>query len=155
MAEAVRHQKAAIAEKPSPERGKMLFKKNCAVCHKLDNEGVDVGPDPPKSVPRSTAASLVPDTVYQYEYPGTTSRSSQLYLNPVTPSSMKEVNEDFGILATRWYGPHPSAIPLLPSTYSNALKDGFIGRRNQSGVGPGNVGVGPNYPIDPKRVYFG
>lgn len=39
------YQKAAIAEKPSPERGKMLFKKNCAVCHKLDNEGVDVGPD--------------------------------------------------------------------------------------------------------------
>src|SRR2546423_943410 len=26
-------------------RGKMMFKKNCATCHRLENEGVEVGPD--------------------------------------------------------------------------------------------------------------
>jgi putative heme-binding domain-containing protein len=28
-----------------PVRGKAVFKKNCATCHRLENEGVEVGPD--------------------------------------------------------------------------------------------------------------
>ena len=28
-----------------PARGKLVFKKNCATCHRLENEGVEVGPD--------------------------------------------------------------------------------------------------------------
>ncbi len=31
--------------KADPKAGKAVFKKNCAVCHRLENEGVEVGPD--------------------------------------------------------------------------------------------------------------
>ncbi len=35
----------ALALKGDVARGKAVFKKNCAVCHRLENEGVEVGPD--------------------------------------------------------------------------------------------------------------
>jgi putative heme-binding domain-containing protein len=44
-------QKVVDAYKPALEldgdkgRGKMVFKKNCATCHRLENVGVEVGPD--------------------------------------------------------------------------------------------------------------
>jgi putative membrane-bound dehydrogenase-like protein len=35
----------ALDMKADTERGKAVFKKNCTVCHRLDNEGFEVGPD--------------------------------------------------------------------------------------------------------------
>jgi putative membrane-bound dehydrogenase-like protein len=35
----------ALDLKADPGRGKAVFKKNCATCHRLENEGVEVGPD--------------------------------------------------------------------------------------------------------------
>ncbi|MGE3808409.1 MAG: c-type cytochrome, partial [Gemmataceae bacterium] len=35
----------ALELQPDAARGKLLFKKNCSVCHRLENEGVEVGPD--------------------------------------------------------------------------------------------------------------
>jgi putative membrane-bound dehydrogenase-like protein len=37
--------RAALDLKAEAERGKAAFKKNCAVCHRLENEGFEVGPD--------------------------------------------------------------------------------------------------------------
>lgn len=37
--------KAALRLKPVPSNGHTLFQKNCAVCHRLNQEGVAVGPD--------------------------------------------------------------------------------------------------------------
>jgi mono/diheme cytochrome c family protein len=37
--------RAALDLAADAARGKAVFKKNCAVCHRLDNEGVEVGPD--------------------------------------------------------------------------------------------------------------
>jgi putative membrane-bound dehydrogenase-like protein len=36
---------AALKLKGDPERGKVVFQKNCATCHKVAGVGVDVGPD--------------------------------------------------------------------------------------------------------------
>lgn len=37
--------KAALSADPQPARGKAVFQKNCAQCHKIDTLGVNVGPD--------------------------------------------------------------------------------------------------------------
>ncbi len=37
--------RTALDLKADAERGKAVFKKNCAVCHRLENEGFEVGPD--------------------------------------------------------------------------------------------------------------
>ena len=37
--------KLVISLKPSPANGREVFKKQCSVCHRLDREGVPVGPD--------------------------------------------------------------------------------------------------------------
>lgn len=37
--------RAALELKADTMRGKAVFKKNCTVCHRLDNEGFEVGPD--------------------------------------------------------------------------------------------------------------
>lgn len=37
--------RAALDLKADATRGKAVFKKNCTVCHRLDNEGFEVGPD--------------------------------------------------------------------------------------------------------------
>src|SRR5262249_26407316 len=36
---------AALDLKAEADRGKAVFKKNCTTCHRLENEGVEVGPD--------------------------------------------------------------------------------------------------------------
>ncbi len=43
--EAFAESKAALSLKPVPSNGHTLFQKNCAVCHRLNQEGVAVGPD--------------------------------------------------------------------------------------------------------------
>lgn len=42
-------------------RGKALFKKNCAVCHRLENEGVEVGADLLAALPNKTPEALLID----------------------------------------------------------------------------------------------
>jgi putative membrane-bound dehydrogenase-like protein len=37
--------RAALGLKADAARGKAVFKKNCTTCHRLENEGVEVGPD--------------------------------------------------------------------------------------------------------------
>jgi putative heme-binding domain-containing protein len=37
--------KLALSADPQPARGKAVFQKNCAQCHKIDTLGVNVGPD--------------------------------------------------------------------------------------------------------------
>src|SRR5262249_30255774 len=37
--------RAVLDLKADAVRGKAVFKKNCALCHRLENEGVEVGPD--------------------------------------------------------------------------------------------------------------
>lgn len=36
---------AVLALKPDPENGRAVFKKHCASCHRLDRDGIAVGPD--------------------------------------------------------------------------------------------------------------
>jgi putative heme-binding domain-containing protein len=56
-----RDESAKLEHKPEPTRGKLLFKKTCAVCHRLENEGVEVGPDLLSALGSKTAESLVVD----------------------------------------------------------------------------------------------
>jgi putative heme-binding domain-containing protein len=37
--------KSVIGLKPAPRNGRAIFKQHCGVCHRLDREGVNVGPD--------------------------------------------------------------------------------------------------------------
>lgn len=37
--------KSVLALKPNPQNGRAVFKQHCASCHRLDREGVPVGPD--------------------------------------------------------------------------------------------------------------
>ena len=39
-----RYEKSVLTDKPSPVRGKAVFKRICAACHRLENEGKEVGP---------------------------------------------------------------------------------------------------------------
>jgi putative membrane-bound dehydrogenase-like protein len=56
-----RYESAKLEHKPDPARGKLLFKKTCAVCHRLENEGVEVGPDLLSALANKTAESLLID----------------------------------------------------------------------------------------------
>jgi putative membrane-bound dehydrogenase-like protein len=56
-----RYEKATLAEKPSAVRGKALFKKVCAACHRLENEGIEVGPDLNSALANKTPEALLID----------------------------------------------------------------------------------------------
>jgi putative heme-binding domain-containing protein len=47
--------------KPDVARGKTLFKKNCATCHRLENEGVEVGPELVATLRNKSPEQLVID----------------------------------------------------------------------------------------------
>lgn len=53
--------KTALALKGQPAQGKLVFKKNCATCHRLDNEGVEVGADLQSVLPNKTPERLLVD----------------------------------------------------------------------------------------------
>jgi putative membrane-bound dehydrogenase-like protein len=56
-----RYEKATLAEKPSAIRGKTVFKKVCAACHRLENEGIEVGPDLNSALANKTPEALLID----------------------------------------------------------------------------------------------
>jgi putative membrane-bound dehydrogenase-like protein len=56
-----KYQAAKLAEKPDPARGKLLFKKTCAACHRLENEGHEVGPDLLSALAGKDAEALLID----------------------------------------------------------------------------------------------
>jgi putative membrane-bound dehydrogenase-like protein len=56
-----RYQAAKLAEKPDAARGKLVFKKTCATCHRLENEGTEVGPDLLSALANKTPDALVID----------------------------------------------------------------------------------------------
>lgn len=47
--------------KADPAHGKAVFKKNCTVCHRLDNEGFEVGPDLLSALRNKTGEQLLND----------------------------------------------------------------------------------------------
>jgi putative membrane-bound dehydrogenase-like protein len=51
----------ALALKADPGRGKLVFKKNCATCHRLENEGTEVGPDLLSALRNKTSETLLVD----------------------------------------------------------------------------------------------
>jgi putative membrane-bound dehydrogenase-like protein len=51
----------ALELKADPSRGKVLFKKTCATCHRLENEGTEVGPDLQAVLRNKTAEALLID----------------------------------------------------------------------------------------------
>jgi putative heme-binding domain-containing protein len=51
----------ALELKADAARGKMVFKKTCTVCHRLENEGVEVGPDLLSALKTKTREGLVID----------------------------------------------------------------------------------------------
>jgi putative heme-binding domain-containing protein len=53
--------KTALDLKGEPSRGKLVFKKNCATCHRLENEGVEVGADLRSVLPNKTPERLLVD----------------------------------------------------------------------------------------------
>jgi putative membrane-bound dehydrogenase-like protein len=53
--------RAALDLKGDRIRGKGLFRKNCATCHRLENEGFEVGADLPSALKNKTAEQLVQD----------------------------------------------------------------------------------------------
>jgi putative heme-binding domain-containing protein len=53
--------KAALDLKGELSRGKLVFKKNCATCHRLENEGVEVGADLQSVLPNKTPERLLVD----------------------------------------------------------------------------------------------
>ncbi len=60
-------QKVVTAYQPALEmtadraRGKMVFQKNCATCHRLENEGFEVGPDLLSALRNKSRAQLLID----------------------------------------------------------------------------------------------
>jgi putative membrane-bound dehydrogenase-like protein len=56
-----RYEASALTEKPDALRGKLLFKKTCAACHRLENEGTEVGPDLLSALGSKTPDSLLID----------------------------------------------------------------------------------------------
>ena len=52
---------AALRLKPDGTRGKLVFQKNCATCHRLDNQGVEVGPDLVAALRNKTPEKLLVD----------------------------------------------------------------------------------------------
>jgi putative membrane-bound dehydrogenase-like protein len=57
----VEEYRAALELKPDFARGKALFKKTCATCHRLENEGVEVGPDLLSALRNKTPKTLLID----------------------------------------------------------------------------------------------
>jgi putative heme-binding domain-containing protein len=53
--------RAALETKADALRGKAVFKKNCTVCHRLDNEGFEVGPDLLSALRNKTGEQLLID----------------------------------------------------------------------------------------------
>ena len=53
--------KSALDLKGEPSRGKLAFKKTCATCHRLENEGVEVGADLQSVLPNKTPERLLVD----------------------------------------------------------------------------------------------
>jgi putative membrane-bound dehydrogenase-like protein len=53
--------KAALDLKSDADRGKMLFKKTCSTCHRLENEGTEVGPDLLSALRNKSAEQLLLD----------------------------------------------------------------------------------------------
>ncbi|HEV2949857.1 MAG TPA: PVC-type heme-binding CxxCH protein [Gemmataceae bacterium] len=51
----------ALNLKSDAARGKMVFKKVCSTCHRLDNEGVEVGPDLLSALRNKTSETLLID----------------------------------------------------------------------------------------------
>jgi putative membrane-bound dehydrogenase-like protein len=55
------YQNAALERKPDAKAGKLVFKKVCAACHRLENEGIEVGPDLLSALANKTPETLVID----------------------------------------------------------------------------------------------
>src|SRR5205823_10288261 len=53
--------KAALDLKPNRAQGKMVFKKTCATCHRLENEGHQVGADLLAGLKNKTREQLLID----------------------------------------------------------------------------------------------
>ncbi len=53
--------RAALELKADAGRGKAIFKKNCTVCHRLENEGFEVGPDLLSALRNKSAEQLLND----------------------------------------------------------------------------------------------
>ncbi len=51
----------ALGQKADPIRGKTVFQKNCTVCHRLENEGFEVGPDLLSALRNKSAEQLLND----------------------------------------------------------------------------------------------
>jgi putative membrane-bound dehydrogenase-like protein len=52
---------SALKLKADAKRGKQVFKKNCAICHRLENVGVEVGPDLLSALRTKTRETLLVD----------------------------------------------------------------------------------------------
>ena len=52
---------AALALRSDAAQGKAVFKKNCSVCHRLENEGFEVGPDLLSALRNKSAEQLLDD----------------------------------------------------------------------------------------------
>lgn len=57
----VQDYRAALELKPEASRGKALFTKHCTTCHRLQNEGTEVGPDLAAALRNKTPEGLVID----------------------------------------------------------------------------------------------
>ena len=57
----VEEYRSALALKPDANRGKMIFQKVCAMCHRLDNVGVEVGADLVAALGNKTPEKLLLD----------------------------------------------------------------------------------------------
>ncbi len=51
----------ALGQKADPIHGKTVFQKNCTVCHRLENEGFEVGPDLLSALRNKSAEQLLND----------------------------------------------------------------------------------------------
>jgi putative heme-binding domain-containing protein len=57
----VEEYKAALDLQGDAARGKAVFKKTCATCHRLENEGTEVGPDLLSALRNKTPETLLVD----------------------------------------------------------------------------------------------
>ncbi|MCI0642584.1 MAG: c-type cytochrome [Gemmataceae bacterium] len=57
----VEEYRPALEQKADEGRGKLVFRKNCITCHRLDNEGVEVGASLIAALPNKTAEQLLVD----------------------------------------------------------------------------------------------
>jgi putative heme-binding domain-containing protein len=59
----VEEHKGVLKLKGDTEKGKLVFKKNCATCHRLENEGFEVGADLMAALKTKTAEVLLTDVL--------------------------------------------------------------------------------------------